>query len=73
MEVELMPEFLSGSLMGLMAFSSRRRALAVTERLDRVVFQLPVQRTGTAGADSSPTPPRRDVPPSNSQNLCKFV
>jgi hypothetical protein len=69
MEVELMPESFTGILMGLMALSSRRRALAITKRLDRVVFQLPVERTGTAGADSSPTPPRRDVLPSNSQNL----
>jgi hypothetical protein len=69
MEVELMPESLTGSLMGLMALSSRRRALAVTQRLDRVVFQLPVQQTGKAGADSSPTPTRRDIPPSDSQNL----
>jgi hypothetical protein len=38
MEVELMPEYLTGSLMGLMALSSRRRDLAVTDRLDRVVF-----------------------------------
>jgi hypothetical protein len=69
MEVELVSESFTGILMGLMALSSRRRALAVTQRLDRVVFQLPIQRTGKAGADSSPTPPRKDIPPSDSQNL----
>jgi hypothetical protein len=62
MEVELMPESFTGSLMGLMALSSRRRALAVTQGLDRVVFQLPVQRTGKAGADSSPTPTEKGHP-----------
>jgi hypothetical protein len=69
MEVELMPASMTGSLMGLMALSSRRRALAVTHRLDIEVFQLPVQRTGKAGAASSPTPPRENIPPSDSQNL----
>jgi hypothetical protein len=69
MEVELVPESLTGSLMGLMALAIRRRALAVKQGLDRVVFQLLVQRTGKAGADSSPTPLRGDIPPSDSQNL----
>jgi hypothetical protein len=40
MEVELMPESFTGILMGLMALSSRRRAIAVTQRLDRLIFQL---------------------------------
>jgi hypothetical protein len=69
MEVELMPVSMTGSLMGLMALSSRRRALVVTHRLDIEVFLLPVQRTGKAGADSSPTPPGENIPPSDSQNL----
>jgi hypothetical protein len=69
MEVELVPEPLTGSLMGLMALANRWRALAVKHGLEKVVFQLPVQRTGTTEVDSSPTPPRKSVPPSNSQNL----
>jgi hypothetical protein len=69
MEVELVPEPFTGSLMGLMALAIRRRALAVEHGLEKVVFQLPVQRTGKAGAWSSPTPPRRSVPPSDSLNL----
>jgi hypothetical protein len=42
MEVELMPESFTGILMGLMALSFRQRTLVVSQRLDRVVFQLPV-------------------------------
>jgi hypothetical protein len=68
MEVELVPEPFTGSLMGLMALAIRRRALAVKHGLEKVIF-LPVQRTGKAGARSSPTPPRRSVPPSDSLNL----
>jgi hypothetical protein len=67
MEVELMPESFTGILMGLMAFSSGRRALAVAQRLDVVVFQLLVQRMGAAGADSS-LMPRKDIPPSDSRH-----
>jgi hypothetical protein len=69
MEVELVPEPFTGSLMGLMALTIRRRALAIEHGLEKVVFQLPVQQTGKAGAGSSPTSPRRHIPPSNSQNL----
>jgi hypothetical protein len=69
MEVELVLESITGILMGLMALSSRRRALAVAQRLARLIFQLPVQRTGAAGAASSLMPSRRGIPPSNSQNL----
>jgi hypothetical protein len=73
MEVELVPEPFTGSLMGLMALAIRRRALAVEHGLEKVVFQLPVQRTGKAGAGSSPTSPRRNIPPSDSQNLPRTV
>jgi hypothetical protein len=69
MEVELVSEPIFGSLMGLMALAIRRRALAIEQGLEKVVFQLLVQRTGKAGTGSSPTPPRRSVPPSDSQNL----
>jgi hypothetical protein len=69
MEVELVPEPFTGSLMGLMALTIRRRALAVEHGLEKVVFQLPVQRTVKAVAGSSPTPLRKHIPPSDSQNL----
>jgi hypothetical protein len=62
MEVEHVPKPFTGSLMGLMALAIRWRALTVKHGLDRMVFKLPVQRTGKAGAGSSPTPPRRNVP-----------
>jgi hypothetical protein len=38
MEVELVPESFTDILMGLMALSSRRRALAVAQRLARLIF-----------------------------------
>jgi hypothetical protein len=46
MEVKLLPGPFTGILMVLMALTIRRRALAVEIGLDKVVFQLPVQRTG---------------------------
>jgi hypothetical protein len=69
MEVKLVPEPLTSSLMGLMALAIRRHALAVEHGLEKVVFQLPVQRTGKTEVDSSPTLPRKSVPSSDSQNL----
>jgi hypothetical protein len=46
MDVKLLPEPFTDILMGLMALMIRRRALAVEVGLDKVVFQLPAQRTG---------------------------
>jgi hypothetical protein len=65
MEVELVPEPFTDSWMGLMALTIRRRALTVEHGLEKVVFHLPVQRTGKVGAGSSPTPPRGNIPLSN--------
>jgi hypothetical protein len=46
MEVKLLPEPFTDILMGLIALTIRRRALAVEVGLDKVVFQLPAQRMG---------------------------